>query len=689
VNEHRRRRPRVLYGVTAAVTARAFLPGQLSYLGEQGWEVHLVCGEPGLDNFAATEGIAGNHVVPATRDPSAGDLRTLVGLWRVFRRVRPDVVVVGTPKVGVLGSLAAAAARAPRRIYLLHGYRAEGLTGGRRRLMRALETIACAAATDVVAVSPSLAARLTAESVVPAAKVRVLGAGSANGVDLHRFSRPTETGRSQARRTWGLPDDAHVVASVGRLTRDKGLQTLPSLWGSVSARDPLAWLLVAGHPEPADAADHAALEALAALPRVRLLGQVGDVERVYAAADVLLLLSRREGLGMVALEAAACGVPTVAYAVTGVRDAVLHGRTGNLAPDGDVMGVEAALLELLTYPSEARRLGSSGAERVAREFDRERVWQEWAALISRRGEQGHPPVGDGGRAARVRDLDPEPLVSIAMGVYNAEATVAEALDSIVAQTYRQWELVVCDDGSTDGTAGILSDYQRRHPGRIRVVRQSPNRGLAAALNVCIGQAAGSLVARMDADDRSHPDRLARQVHYLQTHPEVDLVGSAMRRFDGNVLGDVVRAPADPGRDTLRTQVPFCHATVLAWREVFTALRYNESDRVRRTEDVDLWFRFFAAGLKGRNLDEPLYLVREDLGAIRRRTLSNRWNLLRTNVAGFRRLGYPPVAYARPLLAFLKVLVPARLALLYRDHQRRTCDDAADEAPMSWSGRREP
>ena len=159
--------------------------------------------------------------------------------------------------------------------------------------------------------------------------------------------------------------------------------------------------------------------------------------------------------------------------------------------------------------------------------------------------------------------------------------------------------------------------------------------------------------------------------FLEQHPEVDLVGTAMQRFDATGLADVVAPPAVPDRWSLRNGVPFCHATIVARAHVFSDVgNYTVSRRAERNEDLDLWFRFYAEGMTGRNLVEPLYLVREDLSAIRRRTLRNRLNVMRTTVAGYARLGYPLHWYVRPVLSLGKALVPAKATLAYRGYQKR-------------------
>lgn len=262
-----------------------------------------------------------------------------------------------------------------------------------------------------------------------------------------------------------------------------------------------------------------------------------------------------------------------------------------------------------------------------------------------------------------------PLVSIIMATYNCAATLPEALESIAAQTYPQWELVVCDDGSTDSTPATLEDFARTHQGRVTLLRNWTNRRLAYSLNRCLEHVEGIYIARMDGDDISLPFRLERQVEHLESHPEADLVGSWMQRFNESGPRDVVAVPLAPDRWSMRHGVPFAHATIMARRMVYDALEgYTVSSRTARGQDYDLWFRFFDAGFRGENLKEPLYLVREDLAAIRRRTFKVRWNSYRTTLMGYRMLGYPLHWLIRPTLALLKSALPAQALFRYRTHQ---------------------
>ena len=122
-------------------------------------------------------------------------------------------------------------------------------------------------------------------------------------------------------------------------------------------------------------------------------------------------------------------------------------------------------------------------------------------------------------------------VSIIMGVFNCSDTLSDALDSILAQTYQNWELILCDDGSTDDTYRVASEYCGRYPGKIVLLQNEKNMGLNHTLNRCLAAATGVYIARMDGDDISLPERLSLEVAFLDAHPEYAIVSCPMIYFD--------------------------------------------------------------------------------------------------------------------------------------------------------------
>lgn len=260
-------------------------------------------------------------------------------------------------------------------------------------------------------------------------------------------------------------------------------------------------------------------------------------------------------------------------------------------------------------------------------------------------------------------------ISVIMAAYNSEKTIAESMDSIVSQTFTDWELIVCDDGSSDGTYEIIRKYARRYPGKIIAIRNETNQKLPRSLNRCLEYTRGEYIARMDADDRSYPDRLEKQYAFLTAHPEVDAVGTGMTCFEDDRITGQRLPPKEPTPNIIGIGVPFFHATVMMKREVYEQLGgYSSEDYVLRCEDVDLWIRFFGKGFRGANLQEALYYVREDMDASRRRKFKDIKNVVKTLFFGFRENGYPLRQYLYIAKPIVSGLIPQKIK--YAINQRR-------------------
>lgn len=201
-----------------------------------------------------------------------------------------------------------------------------------------------------------------------------------------------------------------------------------------------------------------------------------------------------------------------------------------------------------------------------------------------------------------------PAISVVMSVYNGEVYLAEAVESILAQTFRDFEFIIIDDGSKDRTGLMLAEYARRDE-RVRVVAQE-NRGRAESLNRGIEMARAELIARMDADDVALPERLAQQWEFLQAHPEVGLLGTAVENIGpgGEKLGTYVPVTEDGDlRQIMLQWCPFRHPTILMRKEIaLKAGGYRKA--LRDADDYDLWLRM-AERARMANLPEPLLCYR--------------------------------------------------------------------------------
>ena len=201
-----------------------------------------------------------------------------------------------------------------------------------------------------------------------------------------------------------------------------------------------------------------------------------------------------------------------------------------------------------------------------------------------------------------------PLVTIGLPVFNAAPFLEDALRSIFAQTCADWELIAVDDGSRDGSAEVL---QRVNDPRVKVLADGEHRGLGARLNQIVSQASGKYIARMDADDLMHPERLARQVAFLDEDPGIDVVGCGLISFDARQQPTSVRhlplAHGDIMGDPL-SGAHLAHASTIGRAEWWRKHLYNE--RNRGCEDWELWFTS-RSGSRFANLPGLLYFYREE------------------------------------------------------------------------------
>lgn len=256
-----------------------------------------------------------------------------------------------------------------------------------------------------------------------------------------------------------------------------------------------------------------------------------------------------------------------------------------------------------------------------------------------------------------------PRVSVLMSVRNGERWVGEAVESILGQTLGDLELIVVDDGSEDATGAILD---RQNDPRLRVVHQPPS-GLTVSLNRAWRLSGAALLARMDADDVARPDRLARQVAFLDAHPDVGLLGTGCRETSvtGEVVGVIVPPEDDASiRRVLIRKNPFVHSSVMLRRAALEAAGgYDESLPV--AQDYDLWLRLSRL-TRMANLPEPLVTRRLTPGRVSSVRDTDR---LRAEVAmklrALRSGGYPlwcAVFLLKPVIA---LALPAGLRRVVR------------------------
>ncbi|MGD0515778.1 MAG: glycosyltransferase family 4 protein [Terriglobales bacterium] len=367
-------KPRIVFLVTAAVTLR-FLDGIKEALSAVGYRVVLVSARGAQLQDALENGFETHEIDMVRKIAPLTDLRSLWQLAWLLRRLRPELVVAGTPKAGLLGTLAARLTGVPRIVYQMHGLRSETLHGWQRWLVSAMERASAHFAHITLCVSHSLCARARQMRILRNSEGEVLGQGSPNGILIEEFAATAERGQQgmQLRRKLGWSSRERVIGFVGRWVRDKGVQHLVTAFSNLSERDKSLRLLLIGGYEEVDGLPPEVRAQIANHPAIAAVDWQDPIAPWYAAMDVFAFPSCREGLGMVLLEAQAAELPVIATRVTGVVDAVREGETALLVDQGDTSQLEEAIRRVLADDATAREMGKAGGEWVRMAFARETV----------------------------------------------------------------------------------------------------------------------------------------------------------------------------------------------------------------------------------------------------------------------------------------------------------------------------
>lgn len=214
-------------------------------------------------------------------------------------------------------------------------------------------------------------------------------------------------------------------------------------------------------------------------------------------------------------------------------------------------------------------------------------------------------------------------VTVVLPVFNAAKTLRQSVESILHQTHQEFELIVVDDCSTDGSLKLIKELQS-NDSRIRVISNNSNIGVVQTLNRAIAEARYDLIARMDADDESHPERIRLQYEMILSSPRIALVGSSYKFMGRTPRRDIqVLLPSSPSeiRARILLENPICHPSVMFKREVFDEFGgYREF--FKNAEDYDLWLRF-SSRYDLVNIAEPLVRYRLSVGGV---TLMRRWEM---------------------------------------------------------------
>lgn len=355
---------KICYVVTIPLTIKAFFIPQLKYLANNGFEVTVICS---FDE--KLQQLLGDNIryipVEIPRGISIqGSIIAIKKLKNIFKKEQFDLIQYSTPNAALYASIAAKIVKCKVRNYHLMGFRYLGANGIGKKILKAIEKITCKNSTCIECVSNSNLNIGVQDRIFPKEKSVVVWNGSTGGVDLNRFNfSERKNFRDEIRNMYQLGDNDFVYGFVGRITKDKGIDEILESFNRVED----AKLMIIGNDEGVNTLNQELYQKSLMDGRVIYTGNVDNVEKYFAAIDVLLFPSYREGFGNVVIEAAAMGTPAIISNIPGPIDAVNPDITALVVQDHDVEDLFAAMSKIRLRDYE--RMGLLAKEYVCTHFD--------------------------------------------------------------------------------------------------------------------------------------------------------------------------------------------------------------------------------------------------------------------------------------------------------------------------------
>ncbi|WP_027089508.1 glycosyltransferase family 4 protein [Thomasclavelia saccharogumia] len=319
---------KICYVVTIPTTIRAFFLPQFMYLSKNGFDVTVIC------NYDAqlVEELGKDIKFIPVKIPRGisifNSINTIQQLIKIFKREKFDLIQYSTPNAALYSAIAAKKAKCLIRNYHCMGFRYLGFKGILKYIFKLIEQITCFLSTHVECVSYSNLELGIREKIFNKDKATVIFYGSTGGVDFTKFNiEYREKWRNEIRKKYNLKNDDFIYGFIGRITRDKGINELLEAFFSLNNNTKL---LFVGEVEKKNHLDAILFERAKKDKNIIFIGSVNEVEKYYAAIDVLILPSYREGFGNVVIEAEAMGTPVIVSDIPGPRDAMEAGKTGYL-----------------------------------------------------------------------------------------------------------------------------------------------------------------------------------------------------------------------------------------------------------------------------------------------------------------------------------------------------------------------
>lgn len=359
---------------TISLSIKSFFLEQIAYLSENGYEVTII---------SDTDEELINVIHPDVRYvpvPMKRGLDPMGGIWAInkmyciFKENKFDIVQYSTPNAAFYASIASKLAGIRIRLYHNMGYRYATSEGIKRTIFKTLEKITCKLSTEIQPVSFSNLEFGVKERLFPRQKARVIWNGSTGGVDLAKFDiSKKEEWKNEIFSKYNIGTETFVFGFVGRITRDKGINELLSAYRGLSLKNTSIKLILVGTEENIDSLNQDLYNWAKSREDIVFTGSTQEVYKYFAAFDVMILPSYREGFGNVVIEAQAMGVPVIVSDIPGPTDAILANVTGIVIPKQDANALLEAMRNMINLPNIVEIMGESAYQYVRNHFDNKKL----------------------------------------------------------------------------------------------------------------------------------------------------------------------------------------------------------------------------------------------------------------------------------------------------------------------------
>ena len=358
--------------VTISHAFRELIKGQMAYMNQH-FEVVGIANDLGsLEEVAKDEGVRVIDVKMERKVALWQDIKSLIALYRTFRRERPYIVHANTPKASLLSMVAGWMAGVPHRIYTVTGLRFETTTGIKRLILKNIERITTLCATKVIPEGDGVCNTLRRERTTRKPLEKILN-GNINGIDLTHFDRTDEVmSRAEVLRREGI----FTYIFVGRMVKDKGVNEIVAAFDRLSReRSDVRLLLVGRFEDDLDPLLPESRECIERNKQIEFVGYQSDVRPYLAASDVLLLPSYREGFPNVVIQAGAMGLPSIVSDISGCNEIIIDHKNGIIIPKQDSEALYNAMRRLASETELTRLLAASARGLVATRYAQSEVWR--------------------------------------------------------------------------------------------------------------------------------------------------------------------------------------------------------------------------------------------------------------------------------------------------------------------------